>query len=147
MTQLELNAVFEGPDCSIGYRYASPIKWLLLSAFFSFILPIGTFITFFFFSIQIYIDKRNFYRRYKEPLRLKKNLAYELSEYCESIPMFFSVGNVYFRWSIYGTINALEVGMVVIATFIYIIPVRKFYYYLKTTCCSKQSKKKTQFQK
>lgn len=131
LTQTELNEVFEGPDSHISYRYASPIKWLLMSAFFSFILPIGTFITFFFFSLQIYIDKRNFYRRYKEPKRLKQNLAYELSEYCEMVPMFFSVGNVYFRYIIFKTINMVEVFFLVVSVAIYIIPIRKFYFYAK----------------
>lgn len=76
MTQQELNKVFEGPDPEISIRYANLIKWLLLASFFSFIMPMGTIIIFFFIYLQTYVDKYLFMNRFKEPLRLHKSLCF-----------------------------------------------------------------------
>jgi hypothetical protein len=133
MTQQELNQIFEGPDAAISIRFSNLIKWLLLASFFSFIMPIGTIIIFFFIFVENNIDKYLFMRRFKEPLRLHKSLCFQVSEFCEAAPFLFCIGNTYFGNAFTGKFHILDIICLVVTGIIFFIPIGSLWEYMCTS--------------
>ena len=129
MTQSDLNTLFEGPDIQISLRYANLIKWLLLACFFSNQLPSGVILIFIFINIQALVDRQLMLRRYKQPLRLNKDLCIEISEFCEAAPFFFCLGNflsngtTLLQTSFTSKEYILETCLLIITFLMYILPV------------------------
>jgi len=124
MSQEELNKIFEGPDCAICYRYARAITMVLVVSFYHYILPIGPFIVLAALFIYYWVDKYLFLARFKEPQRLRKELAFELSEYLELALVFFTLGNIFFTYLIYKRWKFMNLICFGIAALIYIFPLR-----------------------
>jgi len=53
----------------------------------------GVMLIFIFVIIQALVDRYLMLRRYKQPLRLNKELCIQISEFCEAGPFFFCLGN------------------------------------------------------
>ena len=130
MTQEELNTIFEGSDCEISYLFGSHIKWVLMAAFFSFVLPSAALIVLLFICCQYLVDRYLFLRRFKEPRRLSRELAFQLSEYCELAPLFYCVGNVYFRYEVYGRWHWADLVGLAVSLVVLVLPVRSLYHTL-----------------
>ena len=123
VSQSELNRLFQQPNFSFSQKYASKIRSFLVACFFSYILPLGPFITAVFLAIQYWVDKYLILRRFKKPQGLGKELSLNLAETLEAGVVLLVAGSMLFKWVIHRQITEIDLASLIISTVFFLLPI------------------------
>ena len=73
--QIQLNKIIEHPPFSFSAGYSFYIIYVYVVCWYGFMLPLGTPILIFIFSVQYWVDKYNVFRRYSNPVAFGQDLV------------------------------------------------------------------------
>ena len=126
VSQSELNKLFEQPDFSFSRKYASKITAFHVACFFSYILPLGPFITAVFLGLQYWVDKYLILRRFKKPQRLGKELSLDLAETLEVGVVLLVAGSMLFKWKLHREVSEVDITSLILSILIFLLPIANF---------------------
>ena len=116
----ELNKVFNDDENTIGFKYCDILKELIVSIFYSWILPSGVVICLLTLVVQFWVDKKNMKKLKKEEQRKYQNKICRVTlEYFKYIPLAYSTGNVFFSWLFLQYIPIATIFTLVLTCIIY----------------------------
>lgn len=104
-----LDKVLKEDNKNFGHKYCDILKTLCISCFYSWVLPIGPFMSLFTLLVQYWVDKRKLTRNIETADYQDKQISYVLSEYFIYIPVLYSGGNLLFPYIYLGEIQVLDV--------------------------------------
>lgn len=101
-----------------GHKYRDILKTLCISCFYSWVLPIGPFLTLGTFLIQYWVDKKKMTKNIECANYKNRQISNVLSEYFNYIPLLFAAGNFLFPLVYLGSLNFFNILGFFLAIFV-----------------------------
>ena len=123
--QKELNELYELQSMNVATKYYYLVKTLLISFFYAPIFPLGLSISFIGLIFGYWLEKFNFSKMYKKPVKLDKQIAEYYIIYFFIIFYVYNLGNYIFLLEMFDVWTFISSCFIIILLF---IPFNRFFY-------------------
>ena len=127
LTQEDLNKEFEDMDCTMALKVSRTLRTTFLFSFYSILLPIGPLLAIMILTLDYWVYKFLFLRRFKEPDRLRMNFFFHLLQYLRTAPLMFIGGNIVFLKLVSNRIMPLDIVLLAFCFVYRTIPLRELW--------------------